>query len=148
MKRITMNGILLAFALSPSLGLSDDLKDVYWSTHACDGYIYHFDNADGEFRIYTRLDVEDKKRGEYKSYQLTEGKLEKVDVARYRLSGESISGTLSIDSAEMQQATMESTQFGSAPLIRCDAIKAKQLISEADKHFESCPKNVLNCKSS
>ena len=141
-----MSRILFLLLLIPVLAQAEDLSEIYWSTYACGGYIYHFDSNKGEYKIYTRLDMKDKRHGEYKTYQLTEGEMKREKGAVYILTSKDIKEAMSIDFSDTQKAIMKSKQFGQAQLIRCDSKKAKQLIKEADKHFETCPKNVLNCK--
>jgi hypothetical protein len=142
-----MKNVLLSILLFPALSLADNLGDLYWSPYACDGYIYHFDDTKGEYEIYTRLDVKDEKHGAYKSYQLTEGKMEQKSGALYLLRSKDIGETMSIDFSGVNQAMMKSTKFGQALLIQCDKEKAKKLIDEAESHFKTCPKNALNCKN-
>ncbi len=138
---------ILSLLLLPLSIQADDLNELYWSNYACGGYIYHFDSKKGVYRIYTRLDVEDKKNGKYTSYQLTEGQMNYKDGAVYTLGGEGFNEPATIDFSDMSQAIMKSAQFGQVPLIQCDSDSAKKLIRKAEAHFKTCPKNVLNCKS-
>lgn len=141
-----MSRILFLLLIIPVVVQAEDLGKIYWSTYACGGYIYHFDPNKGEYKIYTRLDMKDERHGEYKSYQLTEGIMNREKGAVYILISKDIKEEMSVDFSDMQKAIMKSKQFGQAQLIRCDSEKAKQLIKEANKHFKTCPKNVLNCK--
>lgn len=140
------NNNIFLFLLPLSV-MAESLSDSYWSNYACGGYIYHFDSNKGEYKIYTRLNVKDEKNGEYTSYQLTEGKMRHKYGAIFTLTGEGFEEIATVDFIDMNNAIMKSSQFGQVPLIQCDSEKAKRLILEAEKHFKSCPKNVLNCKS-
>ena len=131
----------------PVLATASDISDIYWSTYQCDGYIYHFNTNKSEFKIYTQLDMKDKENGEYKSYQLTEGKIQAISDSLYSLTGKHLSGENTVDFTNMDQAVFKSTQYGQATLIQCNLSSAKELIAEAENHFKSCRKNVLNCKS-
>ena len=142
-----MKFLIPVFTLIPILSHADKISNIYWSTYACETYIYHFDNRNNKYEIYTRLDAEDKKRGKYKSYQLTEGKMQFKEKAKYLLTSKEIDYEMVIDFNNINEAILSSTQFGKAFLIQCDTVEAKKLIHEAKRHFKTCPKNVLNCKS-
>jgi len=132
----------------PMICSAEDISNTYWSTYACDGYIYHFDTKRDVYKIYTRLDMRDKKNGEYLSYQLTEGNIQSAGGNTYTLSGKDLTGENTVDFTNPEMATFNTSQYGQTILIQCDKEKAIELIQEAEKHFKVCPKNVLNCKSS
>ncbi len=138
---------IFALLLLPLLANAGSLSDIYWSNYACGGYIYHFNSTNNSYKIYTRLTVKDKKNGEYNSYQLTEGQMKHKEGNIYLLINKDINEAMTIDFGDMTEAVMKSKQFGRVLLIQCENKEAKQLIREAENHFKSCPKNVLNCKS-
>jgi hypothetical protein len=141
-----MKNTVFFLLMLPLSVLAEDLSGLYWSNYACGGYIYYFDSNMGEYKIYTRINVKDKKNGEYTSYQLTEGKMRHKDGATFALTGEGFDEIATVDFSDMENAALKSSQFGLVPLIQCDGNKAKRLIQEAENHFIKCPKNVLNCK--
>jgi hypothetical protein len=123
-----------------------ELKDTYWSTWACGGYIYYFDPSASKFKIYTKLQVRDDENSEYNSYQFTSGLLVKSANNLYTLDLED-GGQATVEFDAKNSAIMKSVMFGQSTLTTCDTDQAKQLITEAEKHFETCPRDVLNCKS-
>ena len=140
--------LFFVLLLTPLLVQAESLSDIYWSPYMCDGNIYHFDEGKGEYEIYTYVNVKDKKRGEYKSYQFAEGIMTPKESNKYILSSKDIDEAMTLDLSNMSQAILTSNQSKRRELlIRCDSKKAKMLIQEAERYFESCPKNVLNCKS-
>lgn len=141
-----MRNVLLLIALLPSISVAQDIGEIYWS-YGCDGYIYHFEPDKGEYHIYTKMEVTDKKHGKYNSYQLSEGTLVEVGNGIFSIHSKDITGNATIDFSEMNVAVFTTEQYGQARLWQCDKDKAKALIGEANEHFKVCPKNTLNCKS-
>jgi|GEM_PF-2335481 len=143
-----MKILVVFFFLSPLFCMADVMSNRYWSNSACDGYIYHFDTSDNKYAIYSRLKVKDKHRGSYQSYQLTNGAMHKSgNNLIYSLTGNDLVGRHTVDFSSDHQVIFESAQYGRSVLVACDPQQAKRLIQEAEEHFKSCPKNVLNCKS-
>lgn len=130
-----MKKALLSLLLMPVLAQAENLSNLYWSPYACDGYIYHFDENEGEYKIYTRLDVKDEKNREYKPYQLTEGKMKLKEGSLYPLTSKDINEPMSVDFSEASQAIMKSTRFGQAMLIQCDGEKAKKTNKGSRRSF-------------
>ena len=147
-ENIYVKKLLFMLLLTPPLVQAESLNDIYWSPYMCDGNIYHFDEGKGKYEIFAYVNVKDNKRGEYKSYQFTEGKMTLKEGNKYILSSKDIEGTITLDLSDMRQAILQSNQSKRRELlIRCNSKKAKMLIKEAEHYFESCPRNVLNCKS-
>lgn len=138
--------ILLAVLLFSGMAGAADISSTYWS-YACTAYIYQFDVANSEYKIYSKLSVTDKTRGSYDSYQLTEGNIARDHGALYVLSGKDMQGKTTIDFTNPNRAILKSDKFGRVALSPCDRDRAQKLIGEAERHLKVCPKDVLNCKS-
>ena len=102
-----------------------------------------------EYKIYSKIGVEEKGKGKYNSYQLSEGnmKLSEGSRSKYHLVSQDTNETARIDFSNMDLAVMTSSNFGEARLIQCDELASKKIIAEAEKHFEKCSKRTVNCKS-
>ena len=142
-----MKQLLGIILFLPVLCFAGDISSIYWSPYACEGYIYHFDPEGGTYRIYTRIDMKDLKKGAYTSYQLAEGKIQNIGGVTYALTSQDVVGQNTIEFIGLQKAVFISAQQGRSVLIPCNEKSALALISDAEKHFETCQKNVLNCKS-
>jgi len=141
-----MRNVILLIILLPSIASAQNIGEIYWS-YGCDGYIYHFEPEKGEYHIYTKMIVTDKKHGKYNSYQLTGGTLTKVGDEIYSIQSKDITGKATVDFTDSRMAVFTTEQYGQARLWQCDSEKAKALIGEANEHFKVCQKNTLNCKS-
>ncbi|BFM19420.1 hypothetical protein [Gilvimarinus japonicus] len=142
-----MKKVLAFIILVPSICLGQNISSIYWS-YGCDGYIYHFSPEEDKYQIYTKLQVKDKKSGDYyNSYQMTEGQLVKSGKDTYSLINKDMPGKATIDFSDMELAVLSSDQYGQARLWPCDKEKAELLIKEANAHFKVCDKNTLNCTS-
>jgi hypothetical protein len=112
----------------------------------CDGYIYHFNPKTEKYKIYSKLSVKEPNKAEYNSYQLTEGVMVKLNETEYQLISKTVKEKATVSFKNSTQPTL-SSEYGNASLVSCNKENSLQIIKEAEKHFESCPKNVLNCKS-
>jgi len=112
----------------------------------CDGYIYHFNPKVAKYKIYSKLSIKEPNKAAYNSYQLTEGNMNKINEFQYQLISNTVSDKATVNFKNIEQPTL-SSKYGNVSLVVCDKKNSLQIIKEAEKHFKSCPKNTLNCKS-
>ncbi len=140
-----MKKTILFLLFLPAATQAGNLNEIYWSTYACSGYIYHFDDNKNTYKKYTREYIKKTNEPRYTSYRLIEGKMKHIERAIYSLSGKDIKGITTIDFSNMNQALIKSSQLGLLALKQCDVDQSKKLIYEAEMYFKKCPN--INCKS-
>jgi len=138
---------ILVFLLFASINANaSEISETYWSTMQCDGYIYHFNTKTEKYKIYSKLSIKEPNKAEYNSYQLTEGVMDKINESEYQLTSKTVKENAIVNFKDSMQPTL-SSKYGNVSLVPCNKENSLQIIKEAEKHFESCPKNTLNCKS-
>ncbi len=125
---------------------ANEINETYWSTMQCDGYIYHFNTQTEKYKIYSKLSIKEPNKIEYNSYQLTEGVMSKIKESEYQLISKTVKEKATVNFKNSTQPTL-SSKYGNVFLVPCNKENSLQIIKEAEKHFESCSKNTLNCKS-
>ena len=126
---------------------ASDLSTSYWSPSGCEGYVYYIDGANAEYKIYTHLEVVSSRHGAIDSYQMTEGKIVKISKYLYLMESKDIDGEMKLDASDPNELVLKSEQYGKSYLRQCSFEDVNKLIAGAEKHFENCGKNSLNCKS-